>query len=444
MKAKQNRAKLTKSYIDRIKPGVKHEFHWDTELRGFAALMAPTGRLTFIVQGRVNGTNAPSARITIGTYGVFTVDQARDVAREHLRTMRMGSDPRQVKKADAAMKVTLQQAFDAYADRPGKLKESTKTEYRSHVEKVLAAWKDRPLVSITEEDVRKRHREMVEGGLNGERGAPANANASMVTLRILINFANRQYRRADGSLLIPRNPVNILKDHWAPLGSRIKRYVDKSKVGAVWNALDASRPTAKNGDALVSIDLAMFLLLTGARLTEGSELTWDRVNIDDRDPRNCSFHLPDPKNGKEVFLPLSSQAVEVLKRRHAARPKPSEGEESPYVFPSRSSKTGHITDPQAPLATVSKIAGQHLSCHDLRRTFTNIAMRECLIEKFRTDLLSNHVPAQEDVTSRHYLDLSNLSWLHPEVQKIGDWIEQQAAIAAAKNVTRLLPRNEAA
>lgn len=53
-------------------------------------------------------------RTTIGPYGVFTVDQARDEAREHLRAMRKGIDPRAARKADEAAKVTLQQVCDAY------------------------------------------------------------------------------------------------------------------------------------------------------------------------------------------------------------------------------------------------------------------------------------------------------------------------------------------
>ena len=64
-------------------------------------------------------------------------------------------------------------------------------------------------------------------------------------------------------------------------------------------------------------------------------------------------------------------------------------------------------------------------------------MRECLIEKFRTDLLTGHKPAQEDITARNYLDLARLDWLQPEVQKVGDWIEQQGRIAAAKNVVQM-------
>lgn len=101
------RAKLTKGYIDRIKPGPRHQFHWDTDTRGFGVRITPTGKLTFVVQGRIEGISAPAARITIGAFGVFTVEQARDVAREHLRSMRLGVDPRAKRKA------TLQQVCDA-------------------------------------------------------------------------------------------------------------------------------------------------------------------------------------------------------------------------------------------------------------------------------------------------------------------------------------------
>lgn len=59
-------------------------------------------------------------------------------------------------------------------------------------------------------------------------------------------------------------------------------------------------------------------------------------------------------------------------------------------------------------------------------------MRECRIGKFETDLLTGHKPAADDVTARAYLDLERLDWLHPEVQRIGDWIEQQGRLAAAQ------------
>jgi integrase len=158
-------------------------------------------------------------------------------------------------------------------------------------------------------------------------------------------------------------------------------------------------------------------------------LTWDCVHLDDEEPANCRWHLIDRKQGADIYLPLSSQAASLLRMRRAAA---EEAEKpSPFVFPSWS-KTGRITDARSAMKIVSAVAGRHLSLHDLRRTFTNVAMRECRLGKFETDMLTGHKPAQEDVTARNYLDLTNLGWLQPDVQKIGDWIEQQGRVAAAQ------------
>ena len=429
-------AKITKTFVDKVQPPASgYAVHWDESVRGYGLRVSSHGKRVFIAMGRVHGK---PIQFTLGPYGVLTEDAARKKAQKVLQDMREGIDPRDSKRADEAMKVTLSTVLNSYLDRPGKLKESSKAEMKRHVEKVFASWKDKPIVAITEEDVRKRHREMVEKGLDGKRGAPASANAAMVTLRILCNFASRQYRRADGSPLLVRNPVEVLKDHWAPLGSRTERYIDRRKIGEVWNALQAARESPKNKDALAGIDLTIFALLCGGRRDEMATLRWTNINIDDHDPSNCWWHLDDRKRGDPIWLPLSSQAVALLKSRRAViDAEIADGKAvSDYVFPSWS-KAGHIRDARAPMEMISKIVGKHLSLHDARRSFTNYAMRECLIEKFRTDLLTGHKPAQEDITARNYLDLARLDWLQPDVQKVGDWIEQQAAIAASKNVVQL-------
>lgn len=421
--------KEAKDKYDPDAPGPKPDLlFWDTESKGLGLRVSPLGKATFIAQGRVRGTKT-DVRLTIGTFGAWHIDDARRRAEEYKHQFEDGLDPRDLKKQDAAMKVTLGEVMESYLARP-KLKESSKAEIRRHVEKIFTDWKDQPIAAITEDDVRKRHQRMATKGLRG-KPAPGQANISMTTLRALINYAARQYRRADGRSIIERNPVEALQDHWSKTGDRTDRYIDKRKVGEAWNALMLARANPRNRDALSGIDLAMFLLLTGARLMEGATLTYDRVNIDDKDPANCWWHIPASaaKTGKAVWQPLSSQAVDLLKRR--PRRKDEDGNDSPYVFHSWS-KAGHIMDARTPLELVSEVAGKHLSAHDLRRTFTNIAMRECLIEKFRTDLLTNHVPAQEDVTARNYLDLTHLDWLQPEVQKVGDWIEEQGRIAEAR------------
>jgi integrase len=422
--------KLTQTNIDRVaKPGGKTDvLYWDTSTKGFGLRVTPTGLSKFIAQGRVRGTKT-DVRLTIGSYGAWTLDQARRKADEYRHQFEQGIDPREVARQQKALGVTLQEVCDAYVGRPDKLKASTAAEYRRHVEKAFAKWAKLPIASITRDMVQERHRELVERGLEGKKGAPASANAAMVTLRILMNFAIDEYRRADGEPIIAHNPVSALKRHWAKLGTRTERYIDKSQVGVVWNKLQEARTNPKNRDALAGIDLTIFLLLTGARRDEAAALTWDRVHIDDHEHANSRWHLTERKRGAPIWLPLSSQAVALLSAR--PRRKREDGTESPFVFPSWS-KAGRIMDARSAMETVSEIVGKHLSLHDLRRTFSNIAMRECRVEKFRVDLLTGHQPAQDDVTARNYLDLTNLGWLHPEAQQIGDWIEQQGRVAAAQ------------
>lgn len=435
--------KLTKTNIDtKAKPSPLGDvIYWDTVTRGFGVRVTPKGAMSFVLQSRLRGEER-DVRVTIGSVGPWLLDSyddrdARRKAQELKQQFEDGIDPRAKAKEEAAQKVTLGEVAKKYLARPGALKPTSEKWTRYYVEKVFADWSDKPITSITRDMVRERHAQLAEGGFKGlnptstkdkrkVRPSPATANASMIVLRILIQFAADEYRLADGKSLITDNPVDAMKRHWAPAGDRTGRYIDKRKVGEVWNALHAERVKPMPEDSLAGIDLALMLLLTGARRMEIAALTWDRVNIDHTDPSQCWFHLPDPKSGREVFLPLSKQAVVILESRKRVKG-------NPYVFPTRS-KAGHIGDPRAPFELISKVVGMHLSAHDLRRTWTNIAMRECLIEKFRTDLLTCHVPSHADTTARHYLDLKKLDWLYPETQRVSDWIEQAGRVAAGANV----------
>ena len=432
--------KLTKTNIDRVrKPGTGTVIYFDTETKGFGMRVTASGAASFIVQGQIRGQN-DYARITIGTYGAWTVDDARRRAEKYKHMFEDGIDPREAKKLDVAMQVTLRQVADAYFDRPGQpLRDSTKAEMNRHIDKVFADWKDKPITCITVEACRKRHREMCEKGLNG-KPAPGQAQIALVTLRTLVNFANRRYARLDGSPLMPVNPVKVLsQDDWKPFEPRDRR-IELHDVGKAWNVLNEMRIVPKNEDAKAAIDAVRFLFLTGARRGEAAALTWDRVHLDD-DPAKCWWHLreDDNKAGNPVWLPLTSQAVELLRAR---KPAPNDKEASKFVFPSRA-KSGYVQDTRAPFEHICKTLGiSGLSSHDLRRTLITIGFSACNIELFKMELLTNHVP--EGVTAKHYLQTSRLQYLHPEIQRIGDWVEQQAAIAKAQadgcNVVQLTQR----
>jgi integrase len=159
------------------------------------------------------------------------------------------------------------------------------------------------------------------------------------------------------------------------------------------------------------------LLLTGARLRELTALTWDRVNLDE-----AWWHLPDPKNRNPVWMPLSTQAVALLEQRPRTKG-------NDFVFHSPCSDSGHIEDPRVLMDKVSEVAGLRLTPHDLRRTFTTFGVTECGVDLYKIELLTNHKP--RTVTMKHYMETSHLQYLKPDAQKIGDWIERKARVAAA-------------
>lgn len=109
-------ARLTKSVVDRLPtPATGYTLHWDEQDRGFGLRITKDGKKSYAVQGRVHGKEL---RLTIGPHGVFTVDQAREAAREHLRTMRLGTDPRDLRRQAQASSLTLRQVADAYKRDP--------------------------------------------------------------------------------------------------------------------------------------------------------------------------------------------------------------------------------------------------------------------------------------------------------------------------------------
>jgi integrase len=408
-------AKLTKSYIDKIKlPESGYKVYWDDDVKGFGLRANAQGRLTFIYQGRIRGPGGmKSAVITIGSAPSWTVDQARKKAKALAVDMDNGIDPRAAKRADQAAAVTLADVAAEYTGRPGKLKERSKQEIQRHVDTTLEKWKDKPVASITEDMCRKRYNEILTKGLRGNGPAPGQANQAFSVLRALINYAMRRYKKTDGTPLITHNPVGVLKDDWVTLPERNTR-IPESKIGAVWFTLEQIREEAYNRTTLASIDLVMFLILTGARFAEAAQLTWGRVNLEEG-----WWHLPDPKNRNPVWLPLSKQAVQLLETRQRV-------ERSPHVFTTWS-KDGHIKDARATLEAVSKVSGTKITAHDLRRTFITYGVTNCGIDFYKIELLTNHVP--KGVTARHYLETNHLQYLKPEVQAFADWVSEKSRLA---------------
>ena len=89
-----------KRTVDAATPGVdadgssRRVIYFDSVLPGFGLMVTPTGSKSFVVQYRAGrGRAAPTRRLTLGSFGALTPDEARAEAKRILADAARGADP---------------------------------------------------------------------------------------------------------------------------------------------------------------------------------------------------------------------------------------------------------------------------------------------------------------------------------------------------------------
>lgn len=407
--------KLTKTRVEvlAIPTESNQAFYWDWDgmPSGFGVRVTQNGVRSYILQRRINGK---TKRTTLGIHGDITPDQAIIKAAKEMVSFSEGTTSKAVKKRAKTLDISLREvAKDYCANRKtkhGKLTAKTIRDIERHIKANFGDWADKPILKITTEMCRDRF-ELIS------KRSESQANQAFRVLRALINFSaddkNPQF-----------NPVETLsrKKLWNKKEAK-SGAIPLNKIGAVWNMLQARRTSpALLPIALTGADIIIFIMLTGCRWSEAAELTWNHVNLDAK-----NWHIPNPKNHKPITLPLSSPALAMLTDRPRV-------EGNDYVFMGRG-KTPFITDARTTMTEVTKLAGLHLTAHDLRRTFIAIG-HNLKIELWRLKLLTNHI-SEGDVTLDHYTETNDMSYLSGEAEQIAAYIVEQGKIATGSNVVNL-------
>ena len=106
--------KLTKRTVTAIKPDpLRDTYAWDDEVRGFGLRVKPSGIRSFIVQYR--NTSGISRRITLGKFGVLTIEQGRKLAKRALADVINGGDPA-ANRSEERKAMTVRQLCRVYLD----------------------------------------------------------------------------------------------------------------------------------------------------------------------------------------------------------------------------------------------------------------------------------------------------------------------------------------
>jgi integrase len=282
-------------------------------------------------------------RLTLGTYPILSLVDARDLAKTRLADVQRGLDPGQQKQdaRDAVIFAALAERYLAEHARMKKRAASIHEDERILKRELLPTWEHRKAESIA-------RREVIALVDAIALRAPIVANRTLALISKVFNFAvSKEIVALNPAFRVPRPGTEKTRD----------RVLSDDEVKRFWRALD-EEPS----------DLAALfkvLLLTGQRRSEVVEMPWSEIDLD-----TGWWNIPAArsKNKRSHRVPLVGLALEILKARKAS----AEGEV--FVFPGRYAGQPYINLAK-PLARIvdraNAGAGQGattFTIHDLRRT----------------------------------------------------------------------------
>jgi len=340
---------FTKRSIESLSiPKDKRKVWHDTKTRGLGLLVQPTGHKSFFWFRKVNGD--PTWK-TIGAFPDLSVEQARSSADQFNRDIAEWKrsnfeGPSPFKRQDG---FTLGAAFQQYmivyrtkgmSEKRGPAPAKSLYDAQSWFDRHMKRWENRKLDSIRRDDVKSLHDDITE------KHGPIIANRIVGLLRRVINWTIRE------ELWHGDNPAETIRLNAE--NSR-DRFLMPDEMDRVQKALEKE----------LNFDLRDFVRLSlyvGQRKRNLLRMKWSEINQSVTGEN--VWIIPTTKNGKPHIVPLLPEAMEVLAER-----KRRADDGNPWVFPSLTSKSGHLTDMKrgwTRLRKDAKIADVHI--HDLRRT----------------------------------------------------------------------------
>jgi hypothetical protein len=278
--------------------------HRDHQVKGLMVICHRTTK-TYAVQGDVrrNGRHVRTVRVKIDRVDRIGLREARNRARKLMSAIQSGVDPT---ARPAETGITLAEAYDQHiAER--ELRPTTLRDYRYHIDKYLRPFRQRAVADITRNDVRDIYERI------RTRSGQTTASGVMRSLRAIINTA----RRIDETL--GPNPVDAVRFP-APKPLDLAEW---------WAKTEEINPVRR--------DLHRTMMLTGARMT--SILT---LECRDVDPEKCLINFRHMKTHGEMLFPAGPFLTGMLK----ARMEEDEPLRSRWLWPSMTSRSGHVVQPR--------------------------------------------------------------------------------------------------
>lgn len=327
--------KLTKRLIDaQIYVGTGDSKHiiWDSELTGLGLRVYPSGKKSFVLSYRQHGRKR---LYVLGKYGVYTADEARGLAIDHLAEIGHGEDPVEEKRKLAKAQ-TMEELYTVYLERYAKTHKKTWSEDERRINNhLLPTWKHHLITSITRHDIASLHNKI---GLKH----PYEANRTLALISKIFELASEW---------------GIVDESKANPASRIKKFKEEKRDRWITQEEMPELVKAINNESSIYARYAIFMyLLTGMRKSELLTLKWSDIDWSRKD-----FRLADTKAGRVHYIPMTTMVENLVNEI----PKQNK---NPYIFAGKNEGSHLVNIRKAWVRIRTEAKLEDVRLHDLRRT----------------------------------------------------------------------------
>lgn len=282
--------------------------------------------------------------IKIGNFPRVSIADARIAARELKNKIESGQY-QDISKHPRTNQLTFKELVDEYITQHVEINSNNPQKSKKDVLKRVKNAShlfDKTLSVISKKDMQAVFDSIVS------RGSHIEANRVIAYLSPIFN-------RAVAKGYIDCNPTQNIKKNKE---RRRDRYITIEEKDRFFKALyELENETMR--------DIFLLALFTGARKGNIVSMRWDKISFENKTwtiPAKSNINKQGSKNGMPLVIHLNEESMTILSDRKKAS-------SSKWVFPSDSSKSGHIEEPRKAWNTLLKKAKiEDLRIHDLRHT----------------------------------------------------------------------------
>lgn len=268
--------KLTKRVVESLKPKNGREtFVWDSDVKGLGIRVKPSGSRCYLIQYRNSARR--TRRMALGSCGVLSLDEARNLAREKLVEVIKGEDPSAARKTLLRSR-TVADLCNWYLEEAeaGRLlgrkrrpiKASSLKMDRSSIERHVIPLIGQYLVKgLLKSDIEKLMTDIAAGKTAAARigrGGVTTGGMGVAIRTVTVLHAIFEHGIRLG--LISSNPCRGIRK---PVSQSRERRLSETEIIRLGQAMVELEREGENPTALMAI---RFLLMTGFRRNEALQL----------------------------------------------------------------------------------------------------------------------------------------------------------------------------